>query len=187
MLSSKKSSFSSWGSASERLLGEAETERRTPLPPKKPEPASGGKSKAARVTGERQHHSGPARRTCVLLRRNNVPPSSSTPLYQHISESVDGAHGRQQLALTPKHWKSSRSSPLSYAHKQEIPAHFPASRCLLPRVINHANDLCWACRSYCSHSNASAARKRTGGGVHYRACSLGTRGEPWLENVQRLN
>lgn len=97
-------------------------------------------------------------------------------------------------------WSTSRAAVGSQTQMLEVlfrltrtqkdTAHFPASRCLLSRVINYANDLCWACRSYSSHSNAAVARKCTGGGVHYRACSLGTlhtcSWEPWLENVQSL-
>lgn len=98
---------------------------------------------------------------------NNLPPSSLNVFYQHIPESIDGPHAGQLLLLY-----DAGSSRLSHAHKQKASPHFPAPGCLLPRVINYANDLCWACRSYSSHSNAAAARMCTGGSVHYRACAL---------------
>lgn len=70
------------------------------------------------------------------------------------------------------------SLSLTHTHTSSLPTS-TSSHPLLPRVIKYANDLCWACRGDCSHSN-STARKHTGG-VHYTACSLKLR--PAAEHI----
>lgn len=82
----------------------------------------------------------------------------------------------QDLEMDWNSWLSQRKQKkfflsllLSHTHTHSLPTS-NARHPLLPRVINYANDLCWDCHSYCSHSNTTA-RKHTGG-VHYRACSL---------------
>lgn len=69
-------------------------------------------------------------------------------------------------SLTASPFTFSFPSSLSLSLSHTLPACHP----LLPGVIKYTNDLCWACRSDCSHSNTTA-RKHTGG-VHYTACSL---------------
>lgn len=154
MLSSELSS--SQGTLFDPLLTRRPEKNRDEHVDNRPEPES---ALGVTTAGERQHHG--------RLRQQNMCPAAENK--QPTSERFDfhpSTHGDgpDPPALTKqKHFVSFFSLSLFLPSSS-------ARHPLLPGVIKYANDLCWACRSYCSHSNTTA--RKHPGGVHYRAGSL---------------